>query len=57
VVARLREILPNGAARDKMLEGLARIKARLRVPGQVVGGMAPADRAADAVLALHVGSN
>ena len=34
VVARLKEILPDGPARDRMLEGLARVKARLRAPGR-----------------------
>jgi len=49
VVARLREILPDSPARTTMLEGLARVKARLRSPSEQ--GSA-ADRAADAVLAL-----
>lgn len=56
VVSRLEQILPDGAPRDKMLEGMARVKARLRVSGQVGGGITPADRAADAILALHIGS-
>ena len=30
VVARLQEILPDGAERNRMLEGLARVKSRLR---------------------------
>src|SRR5207249_7554529 len=30
VVARLKEILPDGPARDRMVEALARVKARLR---------------------------
>jgi lipid-A-disaccharide synthase len=49
VVARLREILPDGPTRTTMLEGLARVKARLRSPSEQ--GSA-ADRAAEAVLAL-----
>jgi lipid-A-disaccharide synthase len=49
VVARLREILPDSPARTTMLEGLAKVKARLRSPSQ--RGSA-ADRAADAVLTL-----
>jgi lipid-A-disaccharide synthase len=49
VVSRLREILPDSPARTTMLEGLARVKARLRSPSEQ--GSA-ADRAADAVLAL-----
>jgi len=53
VVARLNEILPDGSARELMLEGLARVKARLRAP--VVGAGAaphPADRAAEIILEL-----
>jgi lipid-A-disaccharide synthase len=50
VVARLREVLPYGPARDKMLAGLASVKARL---GGLDSGKAhPAERAAQAVLAL-----
>ena len=49
VVARLREILPDSPARTTMLEGLAKVKARLRSPSE--RGSA-ADRAADAVLTL-----
>jgi lipid-A-disaccharide synthase len=53
IVARLNEILPDGPARDRMLEGLARVKARLRAP-QAASGAAqhPADRAAQAILSL-----
>ena len=52
VVARLQEILPDGSARDRMLEGLGRAKTRLR--GQQVGNASehPADRAAKIILAL-----
>ncbi len=53
VVARIKEILPDGSARDRMLEGLARVKARLRAPDR--GGMpspSPADRAAEMILGL-----
>jgi len=53
VVARLNEILPDGPVRERMLEGLARVKARLRAP--VVGSgdaSHPADRAAEIVLSL-----
>jgi lipid-A-disaccharide synthase len=48
VVARLREILSDGAARDRMLAGLKRVKALLRAPLSVAEGKAqhPADRAA-----------
>ena len=42
VVARLKEILPDGPPRDRMLEGLARVKARLRRPTAGSGrGAAP----------------
>jgi lipid-A-disaccharide synthase len=53
VVARLNEILPDGAARDRMLEGLGRVKALLRPP-QAGSGNAPhpADRAAEIILGL-----
>jgi lipid-A-disaccharide synthase len=51
VVARLNEILPDGATRDTMLEGLAQVKASLR--GTDRGDSRhPVDRAAEAVLAL-----
>lgn len=53
VVARLKEILPEGSARERMLEGLAQVRDRLR--GQVsASGPAqhPADRAAEIILAL-----
>jgi len=51
VVARLQEILPDGPTRDKMLEGLARVKSSLRSPesGDVRD---PVTRAADAILEL-----
>jgi len=53
VVARVKEILPDGPARDRMLEGLARVKARLRAPETASGLVQhPADRAADIILAL-----
>ncbi len=51
VVSRLREILVDSPARTTMLEGLDRVKARLRSPASGQPGSA-ADRAADAVLAL-----
>ncbi len=53
VVARLKEILPDGSARDRMLDGLGRVKARLRAP-QAGSGPAPhpADRAAEIILSL-----
>ena len=53
VVARLKEILPDGPPRDRMLEGLARVKARLRAPQADSGGVQhPADRAAEIILGL-----
>jgi lipid-A-disaccharide synthase len=47
VVARLREILPDGPARDRMLQGLIDVKEKLRVPE---GSLHPADRAAEIIL-------
>ena len=52
VVARLKEILPDGPARDRMLKGLAGVKARLRAPQADSGPRHPADRAAELILAL-----
>jgi lipid-A-disaccharide synthase len=53
VVGKVKEILSDGPARDRMLEGLARVKARLRAQ-EPDSGLArhPADRAADIILAL-----
>jgi lipid-A-disaccharide synthase len=48
VVARLNEVLPYGPARDKMIEGFARVKAKLQ--GENLAPGHPADRAAEAVL-------
>ena len=54
VVARLQEILPDGTARSRMLEGLTRVKGLLRPPQDVRVGPPPhpADRAAEIILAL-----
>jgi len=53
VVARLKEILPDGPARDRMLNGLGRVKARLHAPkAGSKPAQHPADRAADIVLQL-----
>jgi len=53
VVARLREIVPDGPPRDRMLEGLARVKGRLRAPqAGSETPQHPADRAADIILGL-----
>jgi lipid-A-disaccharide synthase len=53
VVARLKEILPDGPPRNRMLEGLARVKAHLRAPQSDSGAVGhPADRAAGIILEL-----
>lgn len=52
VVARLTDLIADGPARDKMLEGLARVKASLRAPDQVSDARHPAERAADIILEL-----
>jgi lipid-A-disaccharide synthase len=54
VVARMREILPDGDVRDRMIEGLTRVKAMLQAPRDNVEGPAlhPADRAAEIILSL-----
>jgi len=53
VVAQLKEILPDGPVRDRMLEGLAGVKARLRAPKTASGAVQhPADRAAGIILAM-----
>jgi lipid-A-disaccharide synthase len=50
VVAKVNEILPDGPARDRMLAGLAKVKARLRGPNR--GGQSPADTAAEIIRQL-----
>jgi lipid-A-disaccharide synthase len=54
VVARLQEILPDGPARDRMLQGLTRVKTLLRPPQSAAAGPAqhPADQAAEVILNL-----
>jgi len=55
VVARLQEILPDGPARTRMLEGLTKVKAQLRAPeGNLKSptSQPPADRAAEIILAM-----
>ena len=54
VVARLREILRDGVERDRMLEGLVRVKSCLRAPENTGEGVTqqPADRAAEIILSL-----
>ena len=52
VVARLTGILADGAARERMLDGLARVKARLRSPARTGTAQHPAERAAEIILSL-----
>jgi lipid-A-disaccharide synthase len=54
VVAEIKEILPNGPARDRMLQDLTQVKARLGPPQGTVEGppQHPADRAAEIILTL-----
>lgn len=54
VVARLQDILADGVERNRMLEGLARVKSCLRAPENAGEGSSqhPADRAAEIILAL-----
>jgi lipid-A-disaccharide synthase len=55
VVTRIREILPDGAARDRMLQDLSAVKVKLRAPENYVASLSPqlpADRAAEIILAL-----
>ncbi len=55
VVSRLNEILTDGRPRERMLEGLARVRALLRVPQAASASQPhPADRAAEIILALHL---
>jgi len=50
VVTRLSEILPDGQARDQMMEGLAAVRTLLRGPNP--DSLHPAERAAEAIMAL-----
>jgi lipid-A-disaccharide synthase len=52
VVARVNEILPDGPARTRMLEGLSSVRARLRVRDVDGRHRHPADRAAEIILGL-----
>ncbi len=54
VVAQITQILPDGPARNRMLEGLTQVKTRLRPPQSDTTGptQQPADRAAEIILAL-----
>ena len=50
VAAKVREILPDGPARDGMLEGLARVKALLRAPALGSTAAHAPERAAEIIL-------
>jgi len=54
IVARIKEILPDGLARNRMLQGLTEVKTRLLPPETGSAGPAahPADRAAAIILPL-----
>ena len=52
VVAGLNQIIPESPARDLMLEGLARVNARLRAPGRANHSQPPPERAADIILGV-----
>lgn len=53
VVARIQEILPDGAARTRMLEGLSSVRERLRVRESGGRQQHPADRAAEIIRGLE----
>jgi lipid-A-disaccharide synthase len=52
VVAEIKKILPAGATRERMLDGLSRVKALLHPPESPVGGQVrhPADWAAEIIM-------
>ena len=50
VIARLKEILPDGPERDRMVDGFEKVRTLLRGPSR--DGLHPAERAAEAVLGL-----
>jgi lipid-A-disaccharide synthase len=52
VVAKLREILPDGPARTRMIEGLAGVKSQLHGPNH--GQVHPSDAAAQMILQLSL---
>lgn len=52
IVAEMEKIIPDGPQRDRMLEGLAEVKTRLRPPNHGHDGQQPAERAARAILAM-----
>jgi len=51
ILQELQKIIPEGRPRQHMLEGLAKVKSSLRMPGSAQG-QHPADRAADLILGL-----
>jgi lipid-A-disaccharide synthase len=52
-VSRIREILPDGPVRERMLEGLVRVRTRLRAAGSGNGNwQSPAEKAAAIVLGM-----
>jgi len=53
VVDRLQEILPDGPARERMIESLTDVKEKLRAPENSVAGSSPAERAAQIILSLR----
>jgi hypothetical protein len=55
VVAWLQEILRDGPSRSRMLDGLVKVKARLRAPESAVEGLeqTPADRADEIILSIR----
>ena len=53
VVSRLKNILPDGPGRNRMLEGLAQVKAKLRGSTNGHSRTHPADRAAQIILSFH----
>ena len=59
VVARLQEILPEGAARNRMIEGMASVRHQLRPPADDSGTLTltPAERAAKIILSIGRSSN
>lgn len=58
VVARINQMLPDGPPRQRVLEGLAGVKAKLRVPAEPGGSSPhPADQAAEIILKLARGAS
>jgi lipid-A-disaccharide synthase len=53
VVSCLERVLPDGPARERMLEGLAQVKAKLRGTANNSPALHPADRAAQIILTFH----